>query len=324
MRKKYITATEMGGLLGVNPYITPSRLLKDKLKEPVKIVSDYLDRGKEHEGAVLAVAAEWLNGSLEECHGFYANSKTRISATPDGMLEDGRLIEVKCTGMRNLPNWEKHPPLYYVAQAQVQMYVTGARENYIMARFFYNWPNKDCEPVADRMYKISYSDEIMQICIDRVEKFWYALDNNETIRLKSEENEQNKEILRKTCEPIRENIIMEKIEIPAKQLSIIRQTCFKAATKLYPGDSVDKIVQLATKIEEKIFIELATKANTTTQEFLIQIGACVNGYVEGQVDTQISTIVEDDESFEIVADRTKIIPHMKNYVLHGLKYILRP
>ena len=149
-RKQFITATEAGALMGVNPYVTPSKLLKQKPLPPEELVSDYLDRGLENEEEVLKQGAEWLGANLLESQGFYANPETRISATPDGLLDNGTLIEVKCTGAQNLHRWE-HPPLYYIMQCQVQMYVTGARENYLMARFFYGWPHKHCEPAADKM-----------------------------------------------------------------------------------------------------------------------------------------------------------------------------
>ena len=142
-RKKFITATEASALMGVNPYITPSKLLKEKPLPPTKLISPYLDRGLENEQGVLDTAASWLKGELLDTQGFYAKPEARMSATPDGLLKDGRLIEAKCTGIRNLSKWNQFPPVYYIMQCQVQMYVVGARENYLHARFFY-----DCATIA--------------------------------------------------------------------------------------------------------------------------------------------------------------------------------
>jgi putative phage-type endonuclease len=282
-RKKFITATEASALMGVNPYITPSKLLKEKPLPPQKLVSEFLDRGLENEETVLNRALEWLGADLMDSQGFYANPETRISATPDGITTDGRMIEVKCTGIRNLSRWE-HPPLYYIMQCQVQMYVTGARENYLMARFFYNWPSKECEPGADKMWKITYSPEIMKKCIDKVSAFWYALEEGKTIRLKREESELHESMLRDTCEEFKGNVIMEKFEIDPKQLKIIRQTCLKAAAKMMPDPSTDTFgadtAQLAELIEKDIFYKIGKACNEGGRDFMIQVGAAVNGYVD--------------------------------------------
>jgi len=302
-RKKFITATEASALLGVNPYNTPSKLLKEKLLPPAKLISPYLDRGLENEEALLKTAEKWLEGTLVESQGFYANPETRISATPDGILADGRMIEAKCTGIRNLEKWIQFPPTYYIMQCQVQMYVTGARENYLFARFFYDWPKPECKPGADRMYKITYNEEIIKICIDKVAQFWYALDNDETIRLKAADSEFHATLLKSTCEKTRGNIIMKKFEIDAMQLSIIRQTCLKAAAKLTPQLGNDAVIELAELIEKDIFYKIAEGCQDNSRNFLIQIGAALNGYVE--------------------SNRHGSIKEIRSFIIDALKYITR-
>lgn len=282
-RKNFITATEASALMGVNPYITPSKLLKEKPLPPTKLVSDYLDRGLENEEAVLNEALKWLDADIADSQGFYANPETRISATPDGITKDGRMIEVKCTGAHNLHKWE-HPPLYYIMQCQVQMYVTGARENYLMARFFYGWPNKNCKPAADKMWKIKYSPEIISKCIDKVAEFWYCLDQGKTIRLKAADCRLHELMLKETCEEFKGHIIMEKFEIDPIQLKIIRQTCIKTAAKMMPGvdkkDFTKGSVELAEMIEADIFYKIGKALNDGSKNTMIQIGAAVNGYVD--------------------------------------------
>lgn len=304
-RKQFITATEAGALMGVNPYITPSKLLKEKPLPPKKLVSDFLDRGLENEESVLETAMEWLEGELLDSQGFYANPETRISATPDGILKDGRMIEIKCTGIKNLDRWE-HPPLYYIMQAQVQMYVTGAVENYIMARFFYHWPSKSSAPGADKMWKIDYDPEIIKILVDKVRDFWYALNNGTGIRLKKEESEKHSEMLRRTCTEYRGNIIMQKFEIEPMQLKIIRQTCLKAAAKMMDITSdtyAASTVELAELIEQDIFFSIGEACNDGSRNFMIQIGAAVNGFVE--------------------AHPRGTLAEMKEFVITGLRYLTK-
>lgn len=304
-RKLFITATEASALLGVNPYMTPSKLLREKPLPPTKLVSPYLDRGLENEQSVLDKAAEWLEGELVESQGFYAFPETRISATPDGILADGRMIEAKCTGIRNLSKWNQYPPVYYIMQCQVQMYVVGAKENYLHARFFYNWPEKECEPGADRMYKIEYNEEIIEICIDKVKNFWYALDNNLTLRSNKADTEYHTNLLKSTCEMYRGHIIMQKFEIEKTQLSIIRQTCLKAAAKMCVELDTQAVMDMAHVIEEKIFYDIAKGCEDNSRNFLIQIGAAVNGYVEGHHHKALD------------------INCMRHFVIEALKYITR-
>lgn len=304
-RKKFITATEASALMGVNPYITASKLLKDKPLPPTKLVSEFLDRGLENEQGVLDTAAEWLNGTLVESQGFYAFPETRISATPDGILADGRMIEAKCTGIRNLHKWDMFPPTYYIMQCQVQMYVVGARENYLMARFFYDWPNKECVAGADRMYKIIYNEEIINKCIDKVAEFWYTLKEGGAMRIKKEDKEYNEALLKSTCESFKGNIIMQKFEIEPIQLSIIRQTCLKAAAKMGVRIETKGVIELAELIEEKIFYEIAEGCEDNSRNFLIQIGAAVNGYVEGH------------------HEKGGTISDLRKFVIASLKYITR-
>lgn len=304
-RKQFITATEAGALMGVNPYVTPSKLLKDKPQPPQKLVSDFLDRGLENEEAVLQKAIEWLGGELLDSQGFYANPETRISATPDGILKDGRMVEIKCTGIKNLDKWV-NPPSYYIMQAQVQMYVTGARENYIMTRFFYNWPNKGCIEGADKMWKIDYNPEIIKILVDKVEEFWYALKEGKTIRLKKHECEKHADMLDRTCAEFKGHIIMQKFEIDPMQLKIIRQTCLKAAAKMMDPSSdifAQSTVELAELIEKEIFFDIGKACNDGSRNFMIQIGAAVNGYVEARPRGSIG--------------------EMKDFVIKGLRYLTK-
>ena len=304
-RKLFITATEASALMGVNPYVTPSKLLREKPLPPTKLISPYLDRGLENEQAVLDTASEWLEGELAESQGFYAFPETRISATPDGILADGRMIEAKCTGMRNLSRWNQFPPIYYIMQCQVQMYVVGAKENFLHARFFYDWPNETCEAGADRMYKIEYNEEIIEICIDKVRQFWQALEDGTSIRNNKEETEYHTNLLKSTCEMYRGHIIMKKFEIEPMQLSIIRQTCLKAAAKMCPRLPTDSVIEFAHVIEEKIFYDIAKGCEDNSRNFLIQIGACVNGYAEGKHEKNLD------------------IHCLRHFVVESLKYITR-
>jgi predicted phage-related endonuclease len=282
LRQMFITATEAGILLGLSPYGTPSSLLKAKKQPPVPLVSKFLDRGLEKEESVLKEASEWLQSPLTSTQGFCANIHTRISATPDGTLANGNLVEAKTSGIQNLMKWADNPPWYYVMQQQVQLYCTQSttQPNYLMTHFFYGWPRESCILGASKMWKTTYSEEIMNILVDKVAEFWYALDNDITIRSVKKEVEERIALLKNTCMEYKGNIVMEKFEIDQFQLNIVRQTCLKASARINRDLPAKGVIEFAGLIEDEVFVDIGKSLDNGSKELMIQIGAAVNGYAE--------------------------------------------
>lgn len=141
-RKKYITATELGTLLGVNSYQSPSQLLKEKsTKENESLNNKYI---------YLGLAAEPMVFQILKMHGWeldvlvpegkslvFTDNELGLSSTPDNFRWDGTepaIVEVKTTSEANfLKNWTgSMPPIRYIAQVYAQMVTTGMRLGYLV------------------------------------------------------------------------------------------------------------------------------------------------------------------------------------------------
>jgi putative phage-type endonuclease len=311
IRQRYITATEAGVICGINPYTTASQLLKEKKLPPVSIPDNkFMMRGREWEDRVLDQAATWLGADLIKFKDicpqvkdgakeqfFFYNDEHRISATPDGILSDGRLIEVKTTGMQKVNSWipakgvryeknEPMPPAYYIMQCHVQMYVTGAKTNYLMARFFYNWPEEGCEPGMDKMWEVNYNPEIIALLQNQVKKFWTAFENNGTIRVSTALKEKLLILLKQSIKHFQGEILMEKtnVELDPRQRDIMLITAMKAAAKMCKADPI-QTRELASCIMDEVVQNACNTLNNGDRDTLIKLGACINGFIEAAPET---------------------------------------
>lgn len=130
-RKMRITASEIGSVLGVNPYKSRNVFWKEKLaslrNEPEKeresswisewgvryepIVQDIIRQ----RFAKMSFAHETLYEYGMICH----PTVPFLGASPDGILFDGTMVEIKCPPTRQIEPCEVVP--YYYSQMQLQM-----------------------------------------------------------------------------------------------------------------------------------------------------------------------------------------------------------
>ena len=132
-RKNYITASNVGAILGLGKYKTPNAVLSDMVKA-YRGTLEWKDnpafrhgRENEYKGVIYA----------KDFHNFIATgtdqafvTKEYLGATPDGISDDGKIVlEVKAPYRQEYTahNYELFMPEYY-AQMQVQMYCTGAEK----------------------------------------------------------------------------------------------------------------------------------------------------------------------------------------------------
>lgn len=135
-RRGRVTASAVGGILGLSPYQTPEDVLRRMVRdwhgaEPEFVGNVATDYGTFHEkGAIQDYELETgCNVSPAE----FCKYEDWLGATPDGYVgSDGRfLIEVKCPyGLRNEENPTfktlKEQPHYY-AQVQIELLCSGRR-----------------------------------------------------------------------------------------------------------------------------------------------------------------------------------------------------
>lgn len=131
-RKGRITGSVVGAILGLNPYKKPDDVMRDMLAdeagEPREFQgNDATAWGTMNEsGAIFEYEMETGN-SVKKC-GFYTYEDW-LGASPDGLVGDAGLIEVKCPyrlKSEESPEFKtaaEQP--YYFAQIQIQLMVTG-------------------------------------------------------------------------------------------------------------------------------------------------------------------------------------------------------
>lgn len=133
-RKKYVTATEVGALLGLDPYKSANKVYKGKLEEVQVIDNIYMRAGRFLEPAIIADLPNY-GIPAEPAHKdklvMVINEEIRLSATLDGKaLWEGKKYIVECkttSGMTKdkesskFSTWYTQIPLYYYTQIQTQM-----------------------------------------------------------------------------------------------------------------------------------------------------------------------------------------------------------
>lgn len=129
-RKGYLSASDLGAVLGVNKWKT-----WDEVKNggPKEFTEEELARFKAGHAVEVALKGLWADevpGRTLSATKSTLWTHEALAATPDGfgVGETGAraLIEAKFVGYRLLTHWEKGPPLYVRLQVQGQLICTGA------------------------------------------------------------------------------------------------------------------------------------------------------------------------------------------------------
>ena len=136
-RKLRITGSRVGPLLGLSPWQTRDDVLRAMVREYHVAESEFkgnpaTDHGNANEQrAVLAFMRE-TGLNVEKC-GFFPYGD-RMGASPDGLTDDGGVLEIKVPfGLRNEPK-AKFKTLsdqpHYAAQVQMEMLSAGRKHAY--------------------------------------------------------------------------------------------------------------------------------------------------------------------------------------------------
>jgi len=199
-RSKNITATEIGALLGIDKYKSPAKILREKLAPTRLADNQWMRAGRLLEPSVFIALNEiGIKSEAAELGNvvMYINEDIRLSCTLDGVGKDADgtnfIVEAKSTNSKAFLNWSECPPLNYIAQAQVQILLTGYSVG-LLACLEANFPF----PLI--VYSVSPNDELTEIIQSQVKKFWTCYETNVTFKVDKEIKERSEELLRASVE----------------------------------------------------------------------------------------------------------------------------
>lgn len=180
-RVQNVTATEVASLFGLNKYKSANALMKDKVS-PKKIWSQHIRRGRILEPAVLQALREDMGWDVALYGGtdgvsFYQYGDARLSATPDGMLLNGKgdvtaLVELKTASNVRMDDWDYTVPVHYALQVHAQMMCVDVDKAYIACLGAF-------DPFPLIVYEIRYDQHIVDKIELLVNKFWDCFDKKQ-------------------------------------------------------------------------------------------------------------------------------------------------
>ena len=156
-RMNKLTGSNVGAALGLNPWKTPEDLIRQMVREHHGAESEFsgniaTESGTLHEPLALMDYLGKTGNLVEECGFFVHPDHDWLGASPDGIIGDDGLVEVKCPfGLRNkkgedlvFKTAEEQP--HYFAQMQIEMACTGRQWC-----DFYQWSNH-----GDSLERVEY------------------------------------------------------------------------------------------------------------------------------------------------------------------------
>ena len=189
-RKGKLTGSNIGAALGVNPWKTPEDLIRQMVREYHGVESEFAgniatEYGTLHEPLATMDYMSLSGNMVQEC-GFYVHPEHDwLGASPDGLIDDCGVVEVKCPfGQRN-----KNPPEFktcadqphYFAQVQMEMACTGRQWC-----DFYQWAKH-----GDSLERIDYDpkwfSDNLPVLLEFYDRYVIALENPEHLEDKHKE-----------------------------------------------------------------------------------------------------------------------------------------
>ena len=149
LRKRLLTASDVGAVAGVDPFKSPLRVYAEKTGlVPDLVENSAMRRGRHFETAALEYLAEekpdWL---IERPNVFITDHKHRLGCTPDAYAtdEDGQLInvQIKTVNRHSFERWNGVPPLGYRLQVVCENMLTDATRG-VLAVWWYRPMTPSC------------------------------------------------------------------------------------------------------------------------------------------------------------------------------------
>jgi len=132
-RKGRITGSQAGALLGLSPWVTQAEAIRAWVRHAKGAESEIADNpafawGRSHERAAQLALMRRENLTINDCG--FLTYEDWLGASPDGLDDDGRVVEIKCPfSWRNKAEPEPQPLIeqpHYYAQAQLEILCANA------------------------------------------------------------------------------------------------------------------------------------------------------------------------------------------------------
>ena len=171
-----VTASNVGAILGIDPYRGPEDVLRAMVREAHEAEREFkgnvaTEYGTFHEEGARA-EFEMEHGLAVTKAGFIKHEDW-LGASPDGYIDSrDSLLEIKCPySMRDadapVPFKRLLDQPHYYAQMQVQMFVTGRRGCY-----FYQWA-----PKGTKLDIVEYDGNYLADILLKLHEFWFMYCN---------------------------------------------------------------------------------------------------------------------------------------------------
>ena len=171
-RRAKLTGSNVGAALEVNPWKTPDDLIRQMVREyhgakPEFVGNIATEYGRQHEPLALMDYLGKTGNHVEECGFFVHPEHDWLGASPDGLIDDNGLVEVKCTfGQRNKEKPEFKAAVdqpHYYAQMQAEMACTGRHWVH-----FYQWA-----PRSDSLETVEFDRAWWEENLPKMREFYY-------------------------------------------------------------------------------------------------------------------------------------------------------
>ena len=120
MRSNMLTASDWGTILGENHYSNSNEVLKKKCGDDTFITNAAMQWGNKYESVAVLIYEHRNNVKILEFGCLGHPFLSFLGASPDGITEDGIMLEIKCPSSRKITGI---PPSYYWCQVQGQLEV---------------------------------------------------------------------------------------------------------------------------------------------------------------------------------------------------------
>lgn len=125
-----ITGSRVSAILGLSKYATRQSVLRDMVREYLELPSEFTgniatQHGEQHEQEAVDAYSAHTGLLVDDAYFVPHHTITWLGASPDGLVGDDGLIEVKCPFRAAYRHIDERPDYY--AQIQLQLACTGRK-----------------------------------------------------------------------------------------------------------------------------------------------------------------------------------------------------